>query len=255
MRMRLAERGGLGRVLGGGGGAAAVGDGAEVGEAGQVDRALPQAIGDILDALSLTPPPAGAALYSLHAACRELRTSHQDLFDRLWAERLKASQPMWLLLDDVALTTTAEWLDSPTHAQARDYHRDHADTLARPGIRTALDELALAGINPDLIGHYRQLLVTAAERGIEDAYQPFVVEESLSAWLGVDIPEKQQFLRENRETLLGSEAAELLSQWSADYPDDTMLKFSAALLSLARDGLDSEVVCRPRRPGAAQLAP
>ena len=35
----------------------------------------PQAIGDLLAALSLTPPPAGSALFSLHAACRELRTS------------------------------------------------------------------------------------------------------------------------------------------------------------------------------------
>jgi hypothetical protein len=201
----------------------------------------PQAIGDILAALSLTPPPAGAALFSLHAACRELRTSHQDLFDRLWEERLKTGHPPWLLLDDLTLTTTAEWLDTPTHAQARDYHRGHAGILGRPGARTALDELALAGIDPDLIGQYRQLLATAAERGIQQAYRPLVVEESLSAWLDADVPEQQQFLREDRETLLSSEVAELLSQWSAEDPDDTMPKFGAALLSLAQDGLESEV--------------
>ena len=56
----------------------------------------PQAIGDILAALSLTPPPAGSALFSLQSACRELRTSHQDLFDRLWEERLTpiSTQPI-----------------------------------------------------------------------------------------------------------------------------------------------------------------
>ena len=39
----------------------------------------PQAIGDILDALSLTPLPAGSELFRLHSACRELRSSSQDL--------------------------------------------------------------------------------------------------------------------------------------------------------------------------------
>jgi tetratricopeptide (TPR) repeat protein len=220
----------------------------------EVRRATPpQAIGDILAALSLAPPPAGAALFSLHAACRELRTSHQDLFDRLWDERLKTGQPPWLVLDDATLTTTAEWLDTPTHAQARDYHRDHADILARPGASTALDELALAGIDPDLIGQYRQLLVNAADQGIEDAYQPLVVEEALSAWLDADFQEQQQLLREDRETLLGSQAAGLLSQWSAEDPDDTMLTFGAALLSLARDGLEPEVFAALDDPGHLNL--
>ena len=213
----------------------------------------PQAIGDLLAALSLAPPPAGAALFSLHAACRELRTSHQDLFDRLREERLKTGQPSWLVLDDVTFTTTAEWLDTPTHAQARDYHRDHAGILARPGAGTALDELALAGIDPDLIGQYRQLLVTAAERGIEDAYRPLVVEDSLSAWLDADVPEQQQLLREDRDTLLSSEAAELLGQWSAEDPDDTVVNFGAALLSLARDGLEAEVFAALDDPGQFNL--
>jgi hypothetical protein len=201
----------------------------------------PQAIGDLLAALSLAPAPAGSALFSLHSACRELRTASQDLFDRLWDERLNAGQPPWLLLDDVTLTTTAEWLGTPTYAHARDYHRDHAAILARPGARTALDEFALAGIDPDLIGQYRQLLATAADQGIEEAYRTLVVQESLSAWLDADIPGQQELLREDRDTLLSSQAAELLSQWSAEDPDDTMLTFGAALLSLAQDGLESEV--------------
>ena len=124
-----------------------------------------------------------------------------------------------------------------------------------PSARTALDELALAGIDPDLIGQYRQLLATAAEQGIEDAYRPLVAEESLSAWLDADIPQQQQLLREDRDTLLSSQAAGLLSQWSADDPDDTMVKFGAALLSLARDGLESEVFAALERSGAAQPAP
>jgi hypothetical protein len=213
----------------------------------------PQAIGDLLAALSLTPPPAGSALFSLHSACRELRASHQDVFDRLWDERLTTGPPAWLLLDNVTLTTTAQWLGTPTHARARDYHRGHAGILARPGARTALDELALAGIDRDLIGQYRRLLVTAAERGIEDAYRTLVVEESLSAWLDADIPRQQQLLREDRDMLLSSQATELLSQWSAEAPDDSMLKFGVALLSLARDGLEAEVFAALDDPG--QLNP
>jgi hypothetical protein len=159
----------------------------------------------------------------------------------------------WLVLDDDTLTTTAEWLDTPTHTQARDYHRDHAGILARPEARTALEELALTGIDPDLIGQYRQLLATPADQGIQQAYQPLVAAESLSAWLDADIPGKQQLLREDRETLLSGQAMELLSQWSAGDPDDTVLTFGTALLSLARDGLESEVFAALDDPGQLNL--
>lgn len=48
-------------------------------------------------------------------------------------------------------------------------------------------------------------------------------------------------LRDNREVLLSSQAASLLDQWSAQYPDSAQITFGTALLSLARDGLDSRV--------------
>ena len=201
----------------------------------------PQAVSDILAALALMPPATGSVLYSLHSACRELRNHDHDLFDPLWQDRLKTGQPPWLFIDDVTLTTTDEWLATPSHMQAREYHRDHAEILARPQARTALDELALLGTDPDLISQYQQLLITASEQGIQDAYEPLVVPESLSAWLNADIPEQQQLLRENREMLLSKEASDLLGQWSAELPGNTTIKFGAALLSLAQEGLESEV--------------
>jgi hypothetical protein len=136
-----------------------------------------------------------------------------------------------------------------------DCHRDHADILARPEARAALDEFALAGVDPGLIGLHRQLLATAADQGIEDAYRPLIVEESLSAWLDADVPEQQQLLREDRDMLLSGQAAELLSQWSADDPDDTGLKFGAALLFLARDGLEAEVFAALDDDDPGQLNP
>ncbi len=65
--------------------------------------------------------------------------------------------------------------------------------------------------------------------------------ESLSTWLTADLSRQQQLLQEDRGTLLSSDAEQLLGQWSADDPDDTMLSFGVALLSLARDGLEPEV--------------
>ena len=119
----------------------------------------------MLAALTLTPAPTGLTLFRLHSTCRELRGRDQDQFATLWQDRLKTAQPVWLLLDDVTLTTTAEWLDTPTHAHARDYHREHAEILARPEAQAALDELALAGLDPDLIGLYRQLHATVSKAG------------------------------------------------------------------------------------------
>ena len=202
----------------------------------------PQDISDILAALALTPSATGPALFRVHSACRELRSRDHVLFDRLWQERLKTGQPPWLFLDEDTLITTDEWLRTRTHTEARDYHRDHAEILARPETRTAMDELALAGFDPDLVSRYRQLLDAAADQGVDQAYQPIVVTESLSSWLNADIPGKLQLLQENREMLLSDHAAELLGQWSAASPDDGMIAFSVALLSLAREGLDDRVI-------------
>jgi hypothetical protein len=209
----------------------------------------PHDVSDVLAALALTPPATGSTLFSLHSACRELRNRDHDLFDRLWQEQLNTGQPPWLFLDDDTLTTVSEWLQTPTHAQARDYHRGHAEILARPQARTALDELALLGADPDLIGQYRQLLAAAADQGIQQAYQPLIIAEALSAWLNADIPEQQQLLRDNREMLLSSQAADLLDQWSAEDPDNTVITFGAAMLSLARDGLESRVFAALDDPG------
>jgi tetratricopeptide (TPR) repeat protein len=200
-----------------------------------------QAVSDVLTALVLTPSPTGRTMFQAHATCRELRNSDHDLFDSQWQNQLKTSQPPWLFIDDDTLTTTIEWLSTPTHAQARDYHLDHAETLARPETRTALDELALLELDPDLISQHRQLLSLASDRGIHDAYQPLVLAESLSAWLNADVTGKQELLRENRELLLSNEAAELLGQWSTEAPDDTVIEFGTAILSLARDGVEAEV--------------
>jgi hypothetical protein len=209
----------------------------------------PQDVRDVLAALALTPPATGHTLFSLHSACRELRNRDHDLFDRLWQEQLTTGQPPWLFLDDDTLTTVSEWLDTPTHLQARDYHRSHAEILARAEARTALDELALLGADPDLIGQYRQLLAEAADQDIEQAYQPLITAEALSAWLGAGIPDKRQLLSYNREMLLSSQAADQLDEWSAEDPDNTGIRFGVVMLSLARDGLDSRVFAALDDPG------
>jgi hypothetical protein len=66
-----------------------------------------------------------------------------DLPGRLWQEQLQTSPP-WLFLDDVTLTTVSEWLDSPVYWQARDYHRGHAEILARRWLPSVTAAGALA---------------------------------------------------------------------------------------------------------------
>ena len=213
-------------------------------------RATPrQAISDVLAAVAVTPLPSASTLSNLHSMCRELRSRDQELFDQKWQEKVGSQQPPWLLLNDVMLTTITEWLDTPTPTQARDYHRDHAEILTRPETRAALDELALAGFDPNVISQYRQLLDAASEQGIPQVHRRFVLAESLSTWLNADIPEKQLLLRENREMLLSDQAAQLLAQLSEEDPDNTMIRFSVALLSLAQEGLDSTVLAALEDPG------
>ena len=199
-------------------------------------------------AVALTPPPAGPTLFRVHAACRELRHRDPDLFDHQWQERLATPQPMWLSLDDTTLTTVGDWLQTPTHLLARDYHLHHADLLARPERPTALDELALLGFDPALIGQYRPLLDADGEQAIRAAYQPLILQETLATWLDADIPDQQRLLADNRDMLLSSQAATLLGQWAAANPGDIALKFGAAMLTLAREGLDSTVLAAADDP-------
>jgi hypothetical protein len=208
----------------------------------------PEAVSDLIAAVALFPPPASSTLFGLHSACRELRKHDPDLFDQQWRKRLGTKVPRWLLLDDHTLNTVAEWLDTPTHTEARDYHRDHADLLAHPDARTALDELALLQTNPELIDQYRQLLATAAEHGIDHAYRPLILHETLATWLGADIADQQRMLAENPDLLLSDETATLLDQWAAEYPDNVGIRFGHALLTLAKEGLDSDVLAAADEP-------
>jgi tetratricopeptide (TPR) repeat protein len=201
-----------------------------------------QATTDVLAAVALTPPPSTPTLFRLHSMCRELRGRNQDLFDSQWQERSGTPPPPWLFIEDITLTTVAEWLDTPTHLQARDYQLTQAGLLARPEARAALDEIALLVNDPDLIGQYRPLLDAATEHDIQQAYQPLILQESLFTWLGADISDQQRMLRESREMLLSGQAAALLDQWASDNPGDTAITFGKAMLTLAQEGFDSKVL-------------
>ena len=182
---------------------------------------------------------------------RELRHHELDLFDQLWQERLGTPQPPWLFIDDTTLTTVGEWLQTPTHVLARDYHLGHVGLLARLDAHTALDELALLGVDPALIGQYRPLLDAVGEHAIQQAYQPLILQETLATWLDADIPDQQRLLADKRDMLLSSHATALLSQWGTASPDDINIRFGTAMLTLAREGLDTKVLDTAEDP--AQL--
>jgi hypothetical protein len=207
-----------------------------------------QAIADVLGAIALAPSRSGSTLFDLRSACRKLRRDDHDRFDRKWQQRFGTQQPPWLHISDGTLTTVSEWLSTPTHTEARDYHRDHAEPLARPEARVALDELALLGTDSNLIDQYRQLLIAATGQGIDQAYQPLILQEALETWLHADIPEQLRRLSDNRELLLSNDATTLLDQWSTAYPDDISLRFGKAMLTLAREDLDSEVLAAAGQP-------
>jgi tetratricopeptide (TPR) repeat protein len=194
----------------------------------QADEEFEQALDDLIEAFELDPGEDARLTVTLHRTCRSHRSRNADLFDRVWKERLGELQP-WLLLDDETLSTCAEWIDTPTWNESREYLVANKDRLISDNGRAALDEFKL--LSPDNATRHRTILDACERDGIDEAYKIFLVADAVAAWSALDDPqESKRYLLENRETLLTPEAVTLLAN------DEEIA--ASALLDIAIDSLD-----------------
>jgi tetratricopeptide (TPR) repeat protein len=194
----------------------------------RADEEFEQALDDLIEAFELDPGEDARLTVTLHRTCRSHRSRNADLFDRVWKERLGELQP-WLLLDDETLSTCAEWIDTPTWNESREYLVANKDRLISDNGRAALDEFKL--LSPDNATRHRTILDACERDGIDEAYKIFLVADAVAAWSALDDPqESKRYLLENRETLLTPEAVTLLAN------DEEIA--ASALLDIAIDSLD-----------------
>ena len=125
-----------------------------------------------------------------------------------------------------------------TIESSRDFLSEHIGELPPESTSVALDEIALYE-EPSIIAFYRDLLESAHNVGVEEAYRPWLAKQLLANWMASeDVATARKMLVERREELLGTDVEQALQSYLADQPDDPQLIAHRALLDLARTGQD-----------------
>jgi tetratricopeptide (TPR) repeat protein len=173
---------------------------------------LDEAIADVLQAVDSDPGDDPRLTAEVHRACWSVRAKHQERFDLAWQERA-GDLPSWLLLDNETLVSCAEWLDTNTWAESRDYLLGHADQLLTETAMVALGEIALAMPNDSIVSRHEALLEACRRGGADSAYRSLLIADTVREWRSLTDPkESRKFLLEHRDELLTDEASTAVAQ-------------------------------------------
>ncbi|MGN6870834.1 MAG: tetratricopeptide repeat protein, partial [Solirubrobacteraceae bacterium] len=170
-----------------------------------------EAIHDLIDADALAASLGRNWIVELHNTCRAYRERDPERVDALW-ETARGGVPDWLTLDDTTFSACADWLNTDTWAASRDYLVAHYQSILGHFGHTALAELALRyPDNPTIVDH-QKLLETCGTDGIDAAYRPLLVGETVRTWRSLADPgEAKQYLLDNSDEILSKEGHEALA--------------------------------------------
>jgi len=168
---------------------------------------------------------------------------HREGIVQLWTQATGKAPPPWLDISDEHLHLVTNWLNTPSWSDSSAYLREHASALVTGQTDVVLEELAL--LAPDESHRHQQLLDTIRQRGVDVAYQPLILRETLAAWLATPSWEaSQEFLDTHRDELLDEGTDTALATIGGDQHDTPVLNVHRALLHLARtDGIQPAYRC------------
>ncbi len=193
-------------------------------------------VNDVLAARSLIPDDDSDLISDLHALSRERRRHNPSAFDEMWRSISQSEPPAWLLIDDARLGLTVQWLNTRPDSAARQFLIEHAAELLDDATDVTLDEIALRLHVRSAIQRYRNLIHTARQIGVDQAYRPLLAAELLFGWMDANTEIKRAWLAERREALLGADVAQVLRRLRGEDPENPALITHEALLTLARSG-------------------
>ena len=205
-------------------------------------RAGPDQGSEVLARILTTPEVPGAVEAAARQTLRaQWRESAQSV-ERAWQFVNLMPLPDWIHLSDNDFKTLTDWISTSTWVESRDYFEEHSDRLLASATPTALRELALMA-SDGMVEQHRTLLDAVRVDGIDAAYRPLLLSETLDAWMNrPDWDTSLVYLHEHQE-LLADDVPDIIQSLGAN--TNTRIAVHWALLVLARDpaGIEGAYAC------------
>jgi hypothetical protein len=162
---------------------------------------------------------------------------HPEAVERAWQSLAAVPMPDWMDLTDDDINTVIGWITTGTWAESRQYFGDRSDRLLAHTTPTVLDELALTA-SESLITQHRRLLDVIREKGLDGAYQPLLLIDTLREWMAAPSWDASRVFLHDHPELLHEDIPSLLANPTKDA--DPEITIHQALLTLAqtREGVD-----------------
>jgi len=192
---------------------------------------------DLLIKVLIMPEAPGPVEADARQLLRAHWRQHPEAVERAWQSLTSVPVPDWMYLTDDDINTVIGWIDTGTWAESRQYFGDHSGQLLADTTPTVLDELALTA-SEGLIAQHRGLLDVIREQGLDGAYQPLLLIDTLYEWMATPSWDASRAFLHNHRELLHEDIPGLLAKLTKD--PDPKITVHQALLTLAQtpEGVD-----------------
>ena len=197
-------------------------------------RSVADRFADIATALEVLngQEPAPNMTSFAHTVVRRVRDGDPPTFDAAWTRRFGAV-PAWLTFSDERTQALGAWVRTATWAESKAYLSEHPELLDGQ-TDAALNELRL--VNPDnsTLDLHARILTAARRLGIDSAYAPLVIRETIRAWIGTRTwTESAAYLRDHQAELLSDAARVALGEMVSEGDSNSDCALHWALQDLA----------------------
>jgi len=185
---------------------------------------------ELLVGVLMTPGVPGPVEADARQLLRGQWRQHPEAVQAAWQSLSTVPVPDWMYLSDEHTDMVIGWINNGTWAESRQYFSDHSGQLLANTTPIALNELALTAPE-DLIGQHRDLLDAIREHGLDSAYQPLILADTLQQWMSASNWDASRAFLHDHPELLDDDIPGLLADLAED--PDPEITVHQALLVLA----------------------
>ncbi|MFF8768586.1 tetratricopeptide repeat protein [Kitasatospora sp. NPDC015120] len=201
-------------------------------------------IGALFELLAPGTSANGRTTFQVRRSLREVATSEPAAFRLHLSDHTDPATLTWLRVTDTDLRLTAEWINTKSWAESRDFVASHPDLLSTPA-RCALQEWALLDIRPAEL-HLALLDQLQAGVALETVYRPLVLPEILTTWIEAGAEDdgwasSATYLADHATDLLAPDADAALTDLGSGSPEDVhpLITLHRAILAMSvADGIE-----------------
>jgi tetratricopeptide (TPR) repeat protein len=207
---------------------------------------------ELLTKVLTTPGIPGPAEADARRLLRWLWRQHPGDVEAAWQLASTTPLPGWICLTDEQINTITAWINAATWADSREHFRDHARMLTGDTMSTVLDEVALTA-PAYLIDSHRRLLEAIGADGLEVAYQPLLLANTVEQWRATPTWEASRAFVEDHPELLGENVPAILAVLAGEDPGPAD-SIRQALLTIAAGPAGADGAYRSLQDATTLLA-